>query len=160
MEQEILFDTHHSKQEKQAAIVPQVKALVQGETNLIANLANISAVLKTVFDYYWVGFYIKEQEGLVLGPFQGPVACTRIGKGKGVCGKCVELKQAIIVPNVNEFEGHIACSSATQSEIVVPVIKNNQVRMIIDVDSLTLADFDQEDQVFLEKIAEIIADSL
>jgi GAF domain-containing protein len=158
MEFGITLNSKLEKQESYTSLLPQLEALVGGESNLISNLANIAAVLKYNYYFHWVGFYLKEDEGLVLGPFQGPMACTRISKGKGVCGFAVDNKKSIIVPNVDEFEAHISCSSETKSEIVVPVIKNNEVIMVIDVDSAELNTFDKIDQDFLESLAKIIAE--
>jgi L-methionine (R)-S-oxide reductase len=138
-------------------LIPQISALIQGENNLYANLANVSAALKQTFNWWWVGFYLVQQQELVLGPFQGPVACTRIGKGKGVCGTAWEKRQTLIVPDVHQFPGHIACSTISKSEIVVPIIKNNQVVAVLDADSEHLAHFDQTDADHLEKIAALVA---
>ena len=129
------------KEEKYKELIPQLTALLSGETDLIANLANTCAVLKTAFNFFWVGFYFVKNEELVLGPFQGPIACTRIQKGKGVCGKSWEDKQTIIVENVDEFPNHIACSSFSKSEIVVPLIKNNEVTAKSDSGSFSLSLF-------------------
>jgi L-methionine (R)-S-oxide reductase len=146
-----------NRKEVYDAIIPQIKALVSDEDDLIANLANISAVLREAFGFFWVGFYIKRGNQLVLGPFQGPLACTRINFDKGVCGYCYSTKQTIIVPNVDEFPGHIACSSASKSEIVVPVFnKNGDVSMVLDVDSDVLNDFSEVDKVGLEEIVKMI----
>jgi L-methionine (R)-S-oxide reductase len=146
-----------NRKEVYDAIIPQIKALVSDEDDLIANLANISAVLREAFGFFWVGFYIKRGNQLVLGPFQGPLACTRINFDKGVCGYCYSTKQTIIVPNVDEFPGHIACSSASKSEIVVPVFdKNGDVSMVLDVDSDVLNDFSGVDKVGLEEIVKMI----
>lgn len=147
-----------TKAEKYEALLPQIDALISGETNLVANLANIMACLKSTFGFFWVGAYVVQDNQLILGPFQGPLACTRINKGKGVCGTVWEKGITIIVPNVDEFPGHIACSSDSKSEIVVPVFNSKkEVTMIIDVDSDALNDFDTTDQVYLEKLAAIIA---
>lgn len=146
-----------SKEEKYKELLPLIKAVVTGESNLIANLANIAAIFKYNFHFHWIGFYLKENEGLVLGPFQGPMACTRIAKGKGVCGSAVENRASILVPDVDKFEGHIACSSLTKSELVVPVLKNNEVIMVIDIDSEHLDHFDTIDQKYMEELAEIIS---
>src|SRR5919106_2917375 len=127
-----------SKQEQYKSLIPQIKGLLEGETDLIANLANISAALKEQFNWFWVGFYLVKNDALVLGPFQGPVACTRIRKGKGVCGTSWEQAKTLIVPDVEKFPGHIACSSLSRSEIVVPVLKNGDVVAVLDADSLTL----------------------
>ena len=143
------------------SLLPQIKALVEGEPNLIANLSNICAALRQAFDFFWVGFYlIDSEQELVLGPFQGDIACTRIQLGKGVCGTAWQNKTTIIVPNVDEFEGHIACSSQSKSEIVVPIIKNEKVKLILDVDSHLLDDFNEIDQQYLEQLAQIISNLL
>jgi GAF domain-containing protein len=140
------------------SLLPQIKILIEGEKNLVANLANISAALRQAFGFFWVGFYlIDSDDELVLGPFQGNIACTRIQKAKGVCGTSWYKQQTIIVPNVAEFPGHIACSSQSKSEIVVPIIKNNKVKMILDVDSHLLNDFNDIDKTYLEELAQIIA---
>jgi L-methionine (R)-S-oxide reductase len=139
------------------SIIPQIEALITGETDLIANLANISAVLKESFGFFWVGFYLKKGEQLVLGPFQGPLACTRINFDKGVCGYSYTQKQTVIVPDVETFPGHIACSSASKSEIVVPAFdKNKEVFLVLDVDSDQLNDFSEIDQIWLEKVVKLI----
>jgi L-methionine (R)-S-oxide reductase len=145
-----------SKEENYKSLFPQIKALLNGEADLIANLANISAALKEQFAWLWVGFYLVKNEELVLAPFQGPVACTRIKKGKGVCGKAWESAQTIIVDDVEAFPGHIACSSLSRSEIVVPVFKNGEVIGVLDVDSLALSEFDEVDKLWLEKIVGLI----
>jgi GAF domain-containing protein len=133
-------------------LLPQIKALVTGEEDLIANLANTVAALKEQFGWLWVGFYFVKGDELVLGPFQGPVACTRIRAGRGVCGTCWVEKKTIIVPDVEKFPGHIACSSLSRSEIVLPIIKNNEVVAVLDADSVHTGDFDITDQKFLEII--------
>jgi len=145
-----------TKQEQYEALIPQIAGLLQGETNLIANLANISAALKEQFNWWWVGFYWIHDEELVLGPFQGPVACTRIKKGRGVCGSTWEKGATIIVDDVEKFPGHIACSSASKSEIVVPVFDKGNIVGVLDVDSAHLSDFDEIDQLYLEKIVGLI----
>lgn len=145
-----------SKQEQYEALVPQIKGLIEGETDLIANLANIAAALKEQFQWLWVGFYLVKENELVVGPFQGPPACTRIKKGRGVCGTCWVENKTIIVPEVEKFPGHIACSSLSRSEIVVPLKKNNLFVGLLDVDSSELSAFDAIDQQFLEEIASII----
>lgn len=140
------------------ALIPQIEALVLGESDLVANLANVSAALKGAFVFFWVGFYITKQNQLVLGPFQGPIACTRIHFDKGVCGACYRQKQIIIVPDVEAFPGHIACSSASKSEIVLPVFNpDGTVAMVLDVDSDQLNDFNQTDAEGLEAITKIIS---
>lgn len=145
-----------TKQEAYESLFPQIKALLEGETDLIANLANVTAALKEQFAWLWVGFYLVKKEELLLAPFQGPVACTRIKKGKGVCGATWERKQTVIVDDVEAFPGHIACSSLSRSEIVVPLIKNGQVFGVLDADSTELSQFDETDKFWLEKIVELI----
>ncbi len=145
-----------TKAEKYGAILPQIEALISGEPDLYANLANISAALKEAFDFFWVGFYLVKETQLVLGPFQGPIACTRISIGKGVCGTAWQEAKTILVPDVDAFPGHIACSSASKSEIVVPVFKGGLVAMVLDVDSDQLEDFDAVDQEHLEKLMEML----
>ncbi len=137
-------------------LFPQLQSLTDGETDLIANMANISSALKEVFSWWWVGFYLVKGNELVLGPFQGPVACTRIGFGRGVCGTCWKEHRSILVPDVNEFPGHIACSSASVSEVVVPVFDNNEVFAVLDVDSERLGVLDETDVMWLEKIAKLL----
>ena len=146
-----------SRTEKYESLIPQLKALTAGEADLVANCANVCAALRQTFNFFWVGFYFVKQDELVLGPFQGDVACTRIAKGRGVCGSCWENAQSIIVPDVNAFPGHIACSSLSQSEIVIPIIKDGLVRSVLDVDSPQLNDFNETDQKYLEQIAVLIA---
>lgn len=145
-----------TKQEQYEALLPQVKALIEGETDLIANLANICGALKEQFEWLWVGFYLVKEDELVLAPFQGPVACTRIKKGKGVCGAAWQKAETLIVPDVEKFPGHIACSSLSRSEIVVPIIVNNEVKGVLDVDSVLLGDFDETDKKYLEAIVQMI----
>jgi L-methionine (R)-S-oxide reductase len=138
---------------------PQIQSLLAGETDLYANLANIAAAIHDIFGFFWVGFYLVKGDELVLGPFQGPVACTRIPFHKGVCGYAYRERKTVIVPNVDEFPGHIACASASKSEIVIPVFHNNQVILVLDVDSDSLNDFTEEDQIGLEKIMDIIEEN-
>jgi len=145
-----------TKQQQYEALIPQIKALLEGETDLVANLANIAAALKEQFDWLWVGFYLVKNGELVLGPFQGPVACTRIKKGRGVCGSSWAQQKALIVPDVEKFPGHIACSSASKSEIVIPILHNNEVAGVLDVDSKELNEFDTTDQAYLEQIVSLI----
>lgn len=140
-------------------LVPQIQSLVFGEPSLVANLANTAAALRQAFGFFWVGFYLVENNELVLGPFQGTVACTRIAKGKGVCGAAWQNADTIIVPNVDEFPGHIACSSLSKSEIVVPIIVNNTVVGVLDVDSDRLNEFDERDARGLETIVQILIPS-
>ena len=145
-----------TKEEQYEALIPQIKGLLDGETDLVANMANIAAALKEQFNWLWVGFYMVKKEELVLGPFQGPVACTRIKKGRGVCGSSWQEGKTLVVPDVNLFPGHIACSSLSRSEIVVPIWKDNQVVAVLDVDSELPHQFDHIDQLFLEKIISIL----
>ncbi|MGJ1389397.1 GAF domain-containing protein [Sphingobacterium spiritivorum] len=145
-----------NKAEQYKGLIPQIEALISGESNLIANLANISAALKEQFGFFWVGFYLVEGEELVLGPFQGPVACSRIKKGKGVCGAAWANEQTLIVPDVDKFPGHIACSSLSKSEIVIPLRADGRIIAVLDVDSDSLNSFDQEDAIYLEKILSFI----
>lgn len=142
-----------TRSEKYESILPQIESLVDYETDLVANLANVSAVLKETFDFFWVGFYLVKDQELVLGPFQGPLACTRIQIGKGVCGTSWKKKETILVDDVDAFPGHIACSSNSRSEIVVPIIKDGTVLAVLDVDSDQLSDFNSVDQMWLEKLA-------
>ena len=143
-----------TKAEKYQSVIPQIKALVAGEPNLVANLANVTSALKMTFGFFWVGFYLVEQEELVLGPFQGTVACTRIAKGKGVCGTSWAKNETLVVPDVDAFPGHIACSGDSRSEIVVPVVSNGAVVAVLDVDSTQLADFDETDALYLTEICQ------
>ncbi len=145
-----------TKEEQYEALFPQVKGLLEGEPDLIANLANVAAALKEQFNWLWIGFYLVKKDELVLGPFQGPVACTRIKKGRGVCGSSWEQARTLIVPDVEKFPGHIACSSLSRSEIVIPVILDGQVVAVLDADSESLACFDETDQQYLEKIISLI----
>lgn len=146
-----------TKRERYISILPQLKELIRGEGDSIANLSNIMAALRQSFGFFWVGVYIVKQNELVLGPFQGTVACTRIQKGSGVCGTAWEKEQTVIVPDVDMFPGHIACSHFSRSEIVVPCFKNNKVVAVLDVDSIKLDDFSDVDKEYLEKVAEIIS---
>ncbi|MBS1608560.1 MAG: GAF domain-containing protein [Bacteroidetes bacterium] len=145
-----------TKTEQYESLIPQINGLLDGEPDLIANLANIVAALKEQFGWFWVGFYLVKNNELVLGPFQGPVACTRIRKGKGVCGASWEKAKTIIVPDVEKFPGHIACSSLSKSEIVVPVIRNNEVIGVLDVDSSKYDQFDTTDQKYLETVVNLV----
>jgi GAF domain-containing protein len=144
------------KEEQYLSLIPQIKGLVSGEPDLVANLANIAAALKEQFDFFWVGFYLVKDDELVLGPFQGPVACTRISKGRGVCGSSWAQTNTIIVPDVEKFPGHIACSSISKSEIVIPLFKNNEVWGVLDVDSDQYNSFDETDAKFLQEILALI----
>lgn len=145
-----------SKDEQYAALLPQIEALIAHEQDLIANLANVTAALKEQFGWLWVGFYLVKTEELVLGPFQGPIACTRIAKGRGVCGTAWAQGETIIVPDVEQFPGHIACSSLSRSEIVVPVIREGAVVAILDVDSEALSQFDDTDKRWLEQAVALL----
>ncbi len=158
MSEQLIFSST-DKEERYKELLPQLTALLEGEKNLIANLANTTSALKMAFDFFWVGFYLVESEQLILGPFQGPIACTRINFGRGVCGTAWKEKKTVLVPNVNEFPGHIACSSLSQSEIVIPIFKNNEVIAILDVDSEQLNSFDAIDKQYLEKICECVSSS-
>ena len=145
-----------SKTGKYQEIYKQIESIVGGETDQIANMANTAALLHEAFGFWWTGFYIVKGGQLVLGPFQGPVACTRIGFGKGVCGASWERRETIVVPNVHEFPGHIACSSLSQSEIVVPMFRDNEVYAVLDIDSKELSTFDEVDKEWLERIVELL----
>ncbi|MFV0418670.1 MAG: GAF domain-containing protein [Dysgonomonas sp.] len=148
-----------SKEETYKSLLPQLKALLEGETDIIANFANISAALKMAFGFFWVGFYIVKESELVLGPFQGTIACTRIKYGKGVCGTAWKEKRTIIVENVNEFPGHIACDAASQSEIVIPLFLGDVVVAVLDIDSEYLSHFDEIDALYLQKIVRLLDSS-
>ena len=145
-----------TKEETYLALLPQAEALLSGENNLIANMANIAALLHHTFRFWWTGFYRVEGDELVLGPFQGPIACTRIKKGRGVCGTTWLREQTIIVDDVHKFEGHIACSAESNSEIVVPLRKDGQIVAVLDIDSRDFSNFDSIDQLYLEKIMELM----
>jgi L-methionine (R)-S-oxide reductase len=150
-----------TKEEKYSSMLPQLKALLEGESDETANLANIAAVLKYTFNFFWVGFYLVKNNELVLGPFQGPVACTRIGLGKGVCGTSWKDAQTILVDDVDKFPGHIACSSASKSEIVVPIFnKDKKVVGVLDVDDDKYAMFDLTDKKYLEELAALVTSLL
>lgn len=151
-EELIIPSVKESKDERYNSLYPQICSLIEGETDIIANLANVAAALKESFDFFWVGFYLVKDNQLVLGPFQGPIACTRIAYGKGVCGSSWQENKAIIVPDVNIFPGHITCSSLSLSEIVIPIVKDNEVVAVLDVDSEHLNHFDEVDQKWLTKI--------
>lgn len=155
MAEDLIVSSSANKKERYKTLIPQLEALVAGEKDLIANLSNMVAGLKQSMNFFWVGFYLVKDGQLVLGPFQGPVACTRIDFGKGVCGTAWKEKKTIIVPDVDLFPGHIACSSASRSEIVVPVFKNHEVAMVLDVDSEKVNDFDEDDAVALAKVVEL-----
>jgi L-methionine (R)-S-oxide reductase len=160
MSEELKILSTATKEEQYKNLLPQIEALISGEKDLVANLANITAALKQSFDFLWVGFYLVKENELVLGPFQGPIACTRIAYGKGVCGTAWKEKKTIVVEDVDKFPGHIACSSDSKSEIVVPVIKNGNVTMVMDVDSSQLASFNQTDEFWLGKICSLVEGKL
>lgn len=145
-----------SKEAQYQSLIPQIQGLLEGETDAVANMANIAAALKEQFGWLWVGFYLVKKEELVLGPFQGPVACTRIRLGKGVCGHCWKEATTVIVPDVEKFPGHIACSSLSRSEIVIPMIRNDQVLGLLDIDSAALSEYDKTDQQYLEEIVSLL----
>ena len=152
-----------SKSERYTSLIPQIESLVAGEPDVIANLSNIAAALRQSMNFFWVGFYLVKnnampagRQELVLGPFQGPIACTRIAFGKGVCGQCWKEKKVMLVPNVDEFPGHIACSSDSKSEIVLPAFKDSQVALVLDVDSDKLNDFDKTDELYLQQVMRLI----
>lgn len=146
-----------TKAEQYEALLPQLGAMVAGEPDMIANMANISAALKAQFDFFWVGFYLVKADELVLGPFQGPVACTRIVRGKGVCGAAWERAETLVVPNVDTFPGHIACNTQSKSEIVIPVMEHGDVIAVLDVDSEYLNHFDETDAEHLTKVAALLS---
>jgi L-methionine (R)-S-oxide reductase len=156
MAEELVISESKDKKERYRTLLPQIESLVAGEKDLVANLANIAAALKETMNFFWAGFYLVKEDQLVLGPFQGPIACTRIDNGKGVCGTAWKNKETIIVPNVEEFPGHIACNSASKSEIAVPAFKDNAVALILDVDSEKSDDFDAVDEQALEKLMKIV----
>ena len=145
-----------NKAEKYQLLLPQIEALVAGETDSIAKMANVAAALHETFGFWWTGFYRVVNDELVLGPFQGPIACTRIKYGRGVCGTSWQQEETLIVPNVHEFPGHIACSSASNSEIVVPLIRDNSVIAVLDIDSTEFGAFDETDKAYLEQIVRLL----
>ena len=154
---EEIISKGENKKEKYEELLPQIASLLEGETDVVANMANVAAALKQVFGFFWVGFYVVKGVKLVLAPFQGPIACTRIGYGKGVCGTAWKENKTQLVPDVDKFPGHIACSSDSKSEIVVPVILNGTVVAVLDVDSELLDSFDDTDARYLTMITEILA---
>lgn len=156
MAEDLKITSSTDKKDQYESILPQIEALISGENDLIANLANIAAALKEQFNWFWVGFYLVKENELVLGPFQGPVACTRIQKGRGVCGASWSKSEVVIVPDVELFPGHIACSSASRSEIVLPVYHKNEIIGVLDVDSEYLSHFDDIDEFYLKKIVSFI----
>jgi L-methionine (R)-S-oxide reductase len=156
MAESLIVDQTLIKEEKYKALLPQIEALTTGETDLIANISNLVAALKQGFGFFWVGVYFNKEGQLVLGPFQGPIACTRIPYHKGVCGASFTRQETILVPDVEAFPGHIACASESKSEIVVPVIKDGDVKLVLDVDSDKLNDFDEVDQKYLEQLMKLV----
>jgi GAF domain-containing protein len=148
-----------TKEEQYQQLIPQIKGLLEGENDMVANLANVAAALKEQFSWWWIGFYLVKDGELVLGPFQGPIACTRIRKGRGVCGTAWEKAETLIVPDVEKFPGHIACSSLSRSEIVVPLIHNGEVWGVLDADSEHLDHYDMTDKTYLEESASLLANS-
>ncbi|MDQ1138852.1 GAF domain-containing protein [Pedobacter agri] len=156
MAEDLTINRTAAKAEQYESLIPQISALLSGETDFVANMANVTAALREQFNWFWVGFYLVKGEELVLGPFQGPVACTRIAKGKGVCGSSWAQNKTLIVPNVDEFPGHIACASASKSEIVLPLVKNGEVIGVLDVDSEFLDHFDETDRVYLEQVISVL----
>jgi len=156
MAEELFLATSTDKAERYKTLVPQIASLVEGKKDPVANLSNVAAALRQALKFFWVGFYLVKDNELVLGPFQGPVACTRIGFGRGVCGTSWKERKVLIVPNVDEFPGHIACNSDSRSEIVLPAFKNGEVVLVLDVDSDALNDFDKTDEVYLGQIIRIV----
>lgn len=156
MAEDLTITASTDKIEQYTTLIPQIEALLYGEPDLVANMANVAAALKEQFKWFWVGFYVVKENELVLGPFQGPVACTRIGLGKGVCGAAWQQAKTLVVPDVDAFPGHIACSSLSRSEIVVPVFKDNEVVAVLDVDSELLDQFNETDAQYLEQIVKLI----
>ena len=156
MAEDLVIIKTESKAQQYQSLIPQIEALLSGEDDVTANLANAAAALKEQFGWLWIGFYLVKGDELVLGPFQGPVACTRIRKGKGVCGKAWEDGVTLVVDDVDQFPGHIACSSASKSEIVIPLFKDGVVAGVLDADSESLAHFDSTDQLYLEQVIALI----
>ncbi len=156
MAEQLIIASSSDKAGRYKTLLPQIESLVAGEPDVVANLSNIAAALKQTMNFFWVGFYLVKNNELVLGPFQGPIACTRIALGKGVCGASWKEKKVMIVPNVDEFPGHIACSSDSKSEIVLPAFKSGEVALILDVDSDVLNDFDETDERYLREVMRIV----
>lgn len=156
MSENLIISVSAEKKDRYEILIPQIASLVEGEKDVIANLSNVAAALRQTMGFFWVGFYLVKENELVLGPFQGPIACTRIAFGKGVCGTSWKEKKTILVPDVDQFPGHIACSSDSKSEIVLPAFKNDQVALILDVDSDKLDDFDEVDALYLGQLMHII----
>ncbi len=159
MAEELNINTNDTKEAQYQSLLPQIQALISGEPDFTANLANTAAALKQAFNFWWVGFYLVKNNELVLGPFQGPIACTRISKGKGVCGTSWQEEKSIIVPDVDEFPGHIACSSASKSEIVVPMFQQGNIIGVLDVDSEHLNHFDEIDNKYLTELMSILCNN-
>ena len=157
MSEKLIIDQSASKAEKYASLLPQIEAVVGAESDLIANMANVASMIHETFHFWWTGFYRVIGEQLVLGPFQGPMACTRIRRGRGVCGTAWEQGETVVVPDVEQFPGHIACSSASRSEIVVPIKVNGEVVAVLDIDSERYSTFDDTDRLWLEKVAAALA---
>jgi len=156
MAENLVVSVSTDKKERYEVLIPQIVSLVEGEKDVVANLSNIAAALRQSMSFFWVGFYLVKDKQLVLGPFQGPIACTRINFGKGVCGTSWKEKRTILVPNVDEFPGHIACSSDSKSEVVLPAFKGEEVALVLDVDSDKLNDFDETDVLYLERVMRIV----
>lgn len=157
MSENLIIDSSSSKEEKYATLLPQIEAVLDGEPDVIANMANVASMIHETFNFWWTGFYRVVGEQLVLGPFQGPMACTRIKFGKGVCGTAWKEESTVVVPDVDAFPGHIACSSASRSEIVVPIKREGKVVAVLDIDSEKLSTFDDTDKLWLEKVAELFS---
>jgi len=156
MAENLIISVSTEKKDRYEVLVPQIASLVEGEKDVVANLSNVAAALRQSMGFFWVGFYLVKDKQLVLGPFQGPIACTRIDFGKGVCGTSWKEERTILVPNVEEFPGHIACSSDSKSEVVLPAFKGEEVALVLDVDSDKLNDFDETDVLYLEKVMRIV----
>jgi GAF domain-containing protein len=156
MAENLIVSISSDKKERYEILLPQIESLVTGEEDVVANMSNVVAALRQTMSFFWVGFYIVKKDQLVLGPFQGPIACTRINFGKGVCGTSWKEKRTILVPDVELFPGHIACSSDSKSEIVLPALKNGEVALVLDVDSDKLNDFDEIDSLYLEKVMRMV----
>ncbi len=156
MSENLIISVSTEKKDRYEVLVPQIASLIEGEKDVVANLSNVAAALRQTMGFFWVGFYLVKENQLVLGPFQGPIACTRINFGKGVCGTSWKEKRTILVPDVEEFPGHIACSSDSKSEIVLPAFKDDEVALVLDVDSDKLNDFDEIDALYLEKVMRIV----
>jgi L-methionine (R)-S-oxide reductase len=157
MAESLILPQSTARKDIYETVLPQIRALIEDEPDMIANLANIAAVLKEAFGFFWVGFYVMREGELVLGPFQGPLACTRIRMGKGVCGTSAQQQKTLLVPDVDQFPGHIACSSDSRSEIVVPLIHDGECKMVLDVDSHLLDDFSAVDQHYLEEMMALVS---